>query len=194
MSNDDRQPTSGDEREQFRVTDEVLLDYEAMEAHELEHRRERAAGQWPSAFMLSSRLHEIREETIVLRRHATQESKVYSRLIDAMDRKIELLAEVLMVQAFGDRHPFVSEISVGAGGMDFLAPTPEPVDGLLDIRMVFRSTGIGIRVFGAVRHCEPADNRRHRVGVEFIYAREHDRELLVYQVLQRQSQQLRERQ
>ena len=195
MSDKEQPPDHEEKRQQFRVADTILLDCECIDEAELERRRERIGGQWPSPFMLSSRLHELRQGTTVLRRHAERESSVFARLVDSLERRVDLIAEALMIQAFGERYPEVKEVNVSALGMDFYDPTPVSVGSILDMSMVFQSTGAGLRVFGRVRHCQSMaeDRERYRIGVEFEFTREHDQELMVHLVLQRQSQLLRDR-
>lgn len=189
-----QQPPDSDERRaHFRVPDTLLLDYEPIDEHEMALRREEMAGRWPNAFMLASRLHEIREGATVLRRHARQESAVFSKLVDTLDQSIDLLAETLAVQAFGNRVAKVTDVNIGAGGMDFISSDGAlPPGSILDLRMLFHSTGAGLRMFGRVRRCDRVATGGHRLGIEFEFAREHDRELLVHLMLRREAQLLRE--
>ncbi len=180
-------------RENFRVADEALLSFVVVTAGQAEQRRlALRAAALPHAFSLSSRLLELRQQSTVLRRHAQQESATFARLFDQLDHKIDLLGEVLMLQALGGREASTYTLDLGAEGMGLTLAKPYTPGTWLDMSLVFRSTGVGLRTFAEVLRCEAA-GLAHRVGLKFWFVHDFDSELLVYQVLTRQSQILRDR-
>lgn len=185
--------TSVERRETFRVADEVLLSFEMMDAGQAEQRWLKLRRETlPHAFSLSSRLLELRQQSTVLRRHAQQESATFARLFDQLDQKIDLLGEVLMLQAFGERKASVHEVDLGAEGMGLMLPKSLSPGTWLDMRLVFRSTGVGLRTFAEVLRCDAAGTG-YQVGLKFRFVHDFDSELMVYQVLTRQSKILRDR-
>lgn len=185
---DDVDSEARERRANFRVDDEAYLVVEARdEAGPLPD------SDWPSAFGLSARLYEMHQEATVLRRHAQRESATFYKLVEQLNRKLDLVMEVLLVQAFGDRPPPVCAVDVGAEGIGFVQSGSLPLDASVDLRMLFSSTGTGLRVAARVVRCDPAEDGRYAIGLHFDYAHERERELMVHHVLQRQSMLLRDR-
>jgi hypothetical protein len=183
----------GERRQNFRVAESVLLSFEPIEADCVEQRWQTLhAETLPDAFSLSSRLLELRQQSTVLRRHAQQESSTFARLYDQLDQKLDLISEVLMLQSFGQRKPALHDVDLGAEGMGLTVARPLTAGAWLDLRMVFRSTGAGLRTLAEVLRCEPADGG-FRVGLKFRFINDFDSELMVHQVLTRQSKILREK-
>lgn len=192
----DRRSTSpGEERrENFRVSESALVAYESLGRDEAVARRAMLQrDDLPAAFALSSRMLELRQHSTVLRRHAQQESATFAKLVEQIDSKLDLFAEVLMLQSFEPHAPELVEVDLGAEGMGLLRDRPMSVGRWLDLRVQFRSTGLGLRTFGEIVHCEAIEDGRYTVGLHFRFIREFDSELLVHQVLTRQAILLRER-
>jgi hypothetical protein len=97
-----------------------------------------------------------------------------------------------MLQGFGQRKPALHDVDLGAEGMGLTLARPLAAGAWLDVRMVFRSTGAGLRTLAEVLRCEPTDGG-FRVGLKFRFINDFDSELMVHQVLTRQSKILREK-
>ncbi len=193
MDERDRDPRDSERREHFRVEEDVLLYLESLDADTAARRRAVLREErFPLPFTLSSRLLEMRQETIVLRRHAQRESATFAKLIDQLDLKIDLLSEVLMLQDFGDRRPAPYTVDLAAEGMGLQRQEPLAIGTWLDLRMLFRSSGLGLRTFAEVMRCDAVAGG-FQLGLQFHFIREFDQELLVHQVLARQSMLLRDR-
>ncbi|MGD8429296.1 MAG: PilZ domain-containing protein [Ectothiorhodospiraceae bacterium] len=182
-----------DRREHFRVEDEVILDYRRVDAEQIARQRAAGAEDAPSAFSLVSHLHHLRQESIILRRAAERESASFARLVDMQDRKIEGLAEVLMMHELRDRTAVRVHVDIGADGMGLRLDEPLEEGQWLEFRVVLLSTGLGLHSYARVVHCRPDAEGGFVVGTSFEFIREHDREMLVHHVLQRQSMMLRQR-
>ena len=191
MSDADGRRGDDERREHFRVKDEALVTYRAVDAAEGERIRADAGLAWPNAFSLCSRLHEMRQDTTVLRRHAERESSTFGRLVDQLDRKLDLVTEVLLAQEVTARGAQVLPVDVSAEGIGFTVSRSLPAEQLVETRLVFRSTGLGLRTLGRVVYCQSDLHGGFCLGLTFEFLRDYDRELMVYHVLQRQSMLLR---
>ncbi len=192
----DRQPSSspGDRRENFRITDEVLLDYRCLPRQEVALRRQAYAQDASSAFALVTEMNELRQQTAILRRQAEQESAVIARLIEHLDRKLDRVIGVLMVHELGSRCPQPVAVDIGADGMGFSTSEVFEVGQVLDLRLMMPATGLGLHTFAEVVRCGESGKRGgFRVGAQFQFLRDYDREVLVQHLLQRQSMLLRKR-
>lgn len=193
MDNDRRTGEAAERRSNLRVPDQVLLDYEPLDEQEAALRRQGLEEAVPEAFAVASELHELRQDTVVLRRRAEQESSVIARLLDVLDRKLDRVAEVLMIHELGSRRPERADVDIGSDGMGFVVRQPLPVGTILDMRMILPSSGLGLRTFARVVHCGEDRDGTVRVGVHFEYLRKHDGELMAHHVLQREAIMLRDR-
>ncbi|EAR21545.1 hypothetical protein NB231_01504 [Nitrococcus mobilis Nb-231] len=183
-----------DRRENFRITDEVLLDYRCLSRQEALLRRQAPAQDASSAFALVPEMNELRQQTAILRRQAEQESAVIARLIEHLDRKVDRVIGVLMVHELGSRCPQPVTVDISADGMGFSSTEVLEVGQVLDIRLMIPATGYGLHTFAQVMRCgESGKHSGSRVGVQFQFLRDYDREALVQHLLQRQSMLLRQR-
>lgn len=192
----DRQPgdPQGERRENFRVNDEILLDYRRLSRPEVELRRQQYTRDAPSAFALVPEMNELRQQTAILRRQAEQESAVIARLIEHLDRKLDRVIGVLMVHELGSRCPAPVAVDIGADGMGFGTTEVFEVGQALDMRVMMPATGLGLHTFAQVVRCGESGKRNgFNVGVQFQFLRSYDREVLVQHLLQRQSMLLRQR-
>lgn len=192
----DRQPSEphGERRENFRVNDEVLLDYSRLSRQEVEVRRRQYARDVPSAFALVPEMNELRQQTAILRRQAEQESAVITRLIEHLDRKLDRVIGVLMMHELGSRCPEPVAVNIGADGMGFGTTEVFEVGQALDMRLMMPATGLGLHTYALVVRCGESGNRGgFNVGVRFQFLQNYDQEVLVQHLLQRQSMLLRQR-
>lgn len=181
-------------RENFRVNDEILLDYRRLSQREVELRRQQYAQDAPSAFALVPEMNELRQQTAILRRQAAQESDVIARLIEHLDHKLDRVIGVLMVHELGSRCPAPVAVDIGAEGMGFGTAEVFEVGQSLDMRLMMPTTGLGLHTFAQVVRCGESGKRDgFNVGVQFQFLRSYDREVLVQHLLQRQSMLLRQR-
>lgn len=183
---------AGERRQYFRVNDTILLQAEAIPADVLPTLRERLSQPLPDAFYLASEFNRIKQETAILHRQLEQQSRSLLRYVDALDSKLDRIAEVLLVQAMGADGARRVEVDIGAEGMGFPSPEPFPGGAVLDLRLALLSSGTGVRLLGEVVRCQRGEDG-YQVGVAFEHLREADRELLVQHVLRRQASMLRSR-
>lgn len=192
----DRQPGDPhwERRDNFRVSDEVLLDYRCISPEEMELRHKESDQGTLSAFALVPEMNELRQRTAVLRRQAEQESAVFAQLVEHLEHKLDRVIAVLMKQEFGNCCPQSVEVDIGAEGMGFATAEVFAVGQMLELRLLMSSTGLGLHTFARVVRCgESRDRSGYRVGVQFQFLHERDREVMIQHVLLRQSMLLRQR-
>lgn len=180
-----------DRRKRYRVSDWALLDLVTVSPDAVAEARERLAAAWPDAFMLTAWFHELRQEQVVLRRHAERESQTFARLVDGMERRLDRLAEVLMMHEFEER-PALLEVDVSADGIGLIWPGPLAEGQAVRLRLLFPSTGLGLQTLAHVAWREVAGGGT-RVGLTLEFLHERQEELMVHHVMQREAMLLRER-
>lgn len=180
-----------DRRKRYRVSDRALLDLVTVSPDAVAEARERLAAAWPDAFTLTAWFHELRQEQVVLRRHAERESQTFARLVEGLERRLDRLAEVLMMHEFDER-PALLEVDVSADGIGLIWPGPLAEGQAVRLRLLFPSTGLGLQTLAHVAWREVAGGGT-RVGLTLEFLHERQEELMVHHVLQREAMLLRER-
>jgi len=178
-------------RERYRVSDWALLDLVPVAPDALAQTRQRLSAAWPDAFTLTAWFHELRQEQVVLRRHAERESQTFARLVEGVERRLDRLAEVLMMHEFDER-PALLEVDVSAEGIGLVWPGALAEGQAVRLRLLFPSTGLGLQTLGHVAWREVAGGGT-RVGLTLEFLHERQEELMVHHVLQREAMLLRER-
>ncbi|KAB7622627.1 PilZ domain-containing protein [Alkalilimnicola sp. S0819] len=184
---------SDERRSYFRVRDTVCLQVEPVPAHAVKGLVEQLQEPAPDAFYLASEFNLIRQETAVLQRQLSGQPTALRRYLETLDRKLDRVCEVLLVQSVAGGSARRVEVDISADGLGFEWPVAYPEGAHLDLRIVLLSTGGGVRVLGKVRRCRACPDGGHRIGVAFEHLREADREMLVQHGLRRQASMLRSR-
>jgi hypothetical protein len=181
-------------RKYFRIDDNVMLKYRVIPTEEVAATTERLKAPTPSAFSLSSDFAEMREQMTLLRRGIEKSTPQIAQYMQMIDKKLDLVAKVLLVQNMGGDDHLWRMVNLGAGGMAFDSPVELPSSSILEIKLGLLPSHAGLRTLGKVLRSDklPPGKTGYRVAVAFLHVRDSDRELLVQHVLWRQAQTLRE--
>lgn len=116
--------------------------------------------------------------------------------LEGLNDKLDLLVRLLAAADNELSDQPTHDVSLSAGGLSFDARTEIPKNSSVEIKLLVFPSYICIRTFGTVVYCrrEKTDNSEFpfRVGIDFSYIRENDRELLIKHVLRKQSSRRRE--
>jgi hypothetical protein len=117
--------------------------------------------------------------------------------LQALDKKINLLAQLLVAETMNQEGACMREVSLSAGGVAFNAEREIRPGELLETRLVLFPSLTGILSVAQVVSCERRGEVNGgmpwRVAVEYRYIREPDRDLLVKHLFSRQTELLRAR-
>ncbi len=177
-------------RDYFRIADQAVLtwrlvDPEAVPA--LLAELSRASGD---DFALTAQFEDVnRQLRGVLDRLRGEQPQVV-RALQLFDRKLDLLAEQLMLDNMGADEQAVREISLSAGGLSFVAEQAVDPDRVLELKMVLLPSRQGVRLAARVVRSTPADGG-YLLACEFLGLRESVRQILMRHTLDRQAAELR---
>ncbi len=130
---------------------------------------------------LAAEFNLIRREFDAWRERAEQEAPATCAYIQALDRHLARLLEVLMLRELGDGENLWRAVDLRPDGLSFRNDHAVPRGSLLDLRFLLPGAGIGIRSLGRVIRCDqPTRDGRHVIGVHFLDLGEADRELLCH--------------
>lgn len=189
-----------DRRQFFRVHDSVYLRYRIIERQYLDQAILNAQTSAEQQRKLLQSMADIDENLVGLEASIKVNQPEIAQAIDLLKRKIDSLAGVVRTQldpALSDKDGRTpQEISLSAGGLGFSSRESFGLGDMLDLTLVLLPEVKTVHGFGEIVDCqsEAEDQAEggYRVGVQFTYLAEADREIIVAHVLNKQSRLLRE--
>jgi c-di-GMP-binding flagellar brake protein YcgR len=186
-----------DRREYFRVEDQVTLEYRVITEAEMEGVLLRIRDEVPDRFTAAASFAGTSRQMKHLLQNLTGESPDLALCLQALDKKINLLAQLLVAETINQQGTSLREVSLSAGGLAFNAERELRVGELLETRLVLFPSLTGIltvaQVVSSERRGDVNGGMPWRVAVEYRYIREADRDLLVKHLFSRQTEMLRAR-
>ncbi len=183
-------------RRYFRVDAAICLKYKVIPADELPDKVERLENGLQDQFTVTASLSAITQQMRAHLKKIDQTLPVVAEYLRALERKMDLLAQALLAQDAEVVEQSSCEVSLSAVGMAFRSETPIRPGTILEIKMLLLPSFTGILTYGEVVNCKPeqatARAVSYRIGVDFSYIRENDRELLINHILKRQHETLRD--
>lgn len=186
---------AAERREYFRITDQVALTYRIVDEQDIA----RALNEDQPALDMTSILASCAGTTLDLK-HAVDKCRrdfpEVAACLEVLNAKMDLLVRLML--ASGKElpdHP-THEVDLSASGLGFRSAHELPAETLLEMKLLFFPSFTHILTYGRVVRCYPDDTSQdefsHTVAVEFTHLEETQKELLIRQVLQRESALLRE--
>lgn len=181
-------------RKYFRIDDHVMLKYKVIPPEDVQSTTDRLRAPLPNAFSLASDFAEMREQTTLLQRTLEKSSPSVAQYLTLIDKKLDMVAKVMLVQSMGTDEQLWRKVNLGAGGMAFDTPVEIPSSSIMEVKLGLLPSHAGLRTMAKVLRCDRYNDGKvgFRCALAFLHVRDSDRELLVQHVLWRQAQNLRE--
>jgi hypothetical protein len=186
-----------DRRRFFRIEDEIALTYRFLEGEDLSSAIDAFSGQDKDVLALAST---FATTSVQMRRSLdsiTRDSPELASYLEAINDKLDLLARLLVASHAELPDKPTHSVNMSASGMSFNVAERISAGSVLELRLRVFPSHIFVNTLGAVVHCaKPHDNPAeypYRIGVDFSYIREADRDLIIKHILQKQSAELRTR-
>ena len=188
---------SDERREYFRIKDQVSLEYRSITEVEMDCVLMRIRDEVPDRFTAAASFAGTSWQMKHLLQNLSGSSPDLAQCLQALDKKLNLLAQLLVAETVNTQGACLREVSLSAGGMAFNAERELKTGELLETRLVLFPSLTGILAVSQVISCERRGEVNGgmpwRVAVEYRYIRESDRDLLVKHLLTRQAEMLRAR-
>lgn len=182
-------------REFFRIRDRVVLEYRAITPAEMECVLLRIRDEVPDRFTAAASFAGSSRQMKHLLQNLSGQSPDLALCLQALDKKINLLAQLLVAETMHVEGAFLREVSLSAGGMAFNAEREFRPGDLLETRLVLFPSLTGILAVAKVVSCERRGEVNGgmpwRLAVEYEYIREPDRDLLIKHLFTLQAERLR---
>ena len=187
---------AAERRRFYRIEDDIALSFRVLEGTEVDAAMRRFTGETEDTIALaatfSATSDEMRRGLEAVKRHMPE----VASYLEGLNTKLDILARLLINQDIGLPSQPTHLVDLSAGGISFNAEMAVPAGSLLELKLGLFPSHVFITSLGAVVTCTPRpgaeDGQPFRLGVDFSYIREADRELLVKHVVQKQSRSLRE--
>lgn len=196
MTNRESQDTAAERRRFFRIDDEIALFYRIIASDELPDKQGLTEGI-SDTFALSAGLHSLTQESRAVLRKLERDQPDVSHYLKILDRKIELVAQTLLMSQTDALQQPTTNVNLSAAGVAFEADQRLDTNECVELKMILPPAMVALVVYGTVVYCE--ENRsneavaRYRVGVDFLNLQDRDREILIRHVVKKQMQQIRDR-
>lgn len=181
--------TSAERRSYYRIDDDVFLEYRLIHRKQVQ---ELLAGinQQATYGGLLGELNTLSRRTKSQLASIKKSHPVIARYLTTLDEKLDLIAQHVIAHegSWGGRPN--QRVNLSAGGMAFYAQQQIPAEALLAVSLKLFPSHREIVTYGPVVYCrfepdiEPATP--YRIGVQFSYMRDSDREALITHILERQ--------
>ena len=186
-----------DRRRYYRIEDEVALSYRVLEGRELERAMDRFGSGADDTIALAATFAstsvEMRRALDVVKRDFPE----LAHYLEGLNSKLDILARLIVVRESGLPDNPTHEVNLSASGMSFNVTEAIATGSVLELKLLVFPSHICILTLGAVVNCVRQEGSHpqfpFRVGVDFSYIRDSDRELLIRHVVQKQSSELRRR-
>ncbi len=181
----------------FRVSDQVVLTYALVDKEEYQALPDKRSNSTTNGFNLKAKFMALDRAMRPLFRRLEERSEELAGCLEAMNEKLEMLAEVVLRHEVDLDNLPSREVNLSAGGLSFEVQRPIEPGQILRLRLLLEPSDIGIEAFARVVYCRPLQSTAergfgYRVGVEFKHLREEDADLIIRHVLCKEADQRRQ--
>ncbi|MDB6141636.1 MAG: pilus assembly protein PilZ [Pseudomonas sp.] len=177
-----------DRREYYRIEDTIALEINHLSGPDASHSAH--AHDTSPLFNLLSELHVSEFESQHLLRQLPDQDRVLSSFLKALNKRIDLLGQVVAQTVLGKLGE-PQQVILSEGGIQFHHPLPIHAGTQLSIKMVLMPQALGLMLNAKVTHCDAHEFGNFEIGTEFEGLSDAQRQLLARHILQRQAQQRR---
>jgi len=194
-------------RRYFRIDDELALSYRVLEGTEIDAAMARFSSGEDETLALAATFGATSHDMHLALEGFRQDLPEVADYLEGLNRKLDILARLLVAKDSGlPAHP-THAVSLSASGIAFHVRDAVEPGSLLELKLLVFPSHVCVLTLGAVVSCrertapgEPhseaspdADPARYpyRLGVDFSFIRDDDRELLFRHIVRKQGERLR---
>lgn len=179
------------DRDYFRVDDEIHLQYRPLSAEEYARRQENPPDDADDACELMLHLHSLSMQGGNILGAIRKKSHEVAQYLAILDKKIEMVARAVAARHLGQAAHPNARVSLSASGLTVTTAHHLPLDSHLEMRLTLFPSRLCLRTCGRVARCEP-QGEQWDTSVEFVFLSENAREALIRHTIARQSALLRQ--
>lgn len=179
-------------REFFRINDEIFLDFDIIQIEEYNSAPSLLAKLNENSFSLSADFATLNNNIHPVLNNITQLHPDIAQYLQFLNQKIDSLSHQLLIKETSFDETKVINANLSASGMMFVTQKNLEVDQLLRLELVLLPEKIGILIFGKIITVNEEKDLK-QVAVEFEHIRFEDQELMIKHNLNKQMNELREK-
>ncbi len=187
--------TQHDRRRFYRVEDRIALKYRVVPESEIPSALGRLQGSVPEKSMLSASFATTSNQLKHVGDRIKRDHPDIGQYLEALNEKLDSLVRVVTATERDAPLSPSHDVSLSAGGLSFRSASPVNEGDNLELRLLIFPSHISLFVLGTAVYCREeyieGGHYPFRVGVDFSYIRESDRDLIIKHVLHKQSESLR---
>lgn len=168
-------------REYYRIEDRVAL--EIIPAGQGDAA---AQGSLAPLFGLLGELHQLDFEAQHLLRQIAENNRTLANYLKVQNRRIELLGQALAQDLLKDLGPS-RPVILSEGGISFAHDQALAENMPLTLKLVLLPQGLGLLLEARVTRCQPQEDGRYEISLEFEALTDAQRQLLARHILQKQA-------
>lgn len=172
-------------RRETRIDSTLSLHYVRISPFEVQKDPYDSRFELPRYFTLAAELSQVDSVQRTQLAQLTRELPQVGGLIEAVNLKLDLLAEALQDSLARLLSPVPQRVNLSEGGLSFHAPEPLMPGHHLHLAISNPTRGYHIAATAKVVYCEDEDLEGYRTGVSFVVIHPQDRALLVREILRK---------
>lgn len=181
------QTASGsDKRNYFRIKQDILLEYQTIDAHSAKESDPQACFSNSASLELFASYRRIDQEAAPLLQAISSQSRELCEYLTLMNRKFDLLAQQLTASSGDSQEVQSAQVSLSEGGIAFNSPKAFYKGSYLALRATFIPSYTGVSLFAEVIRCEPAKSGGFQVAAKFYRANTAKREVIGREIMRAQ--------
>jgi hypothetical protein len=181
------QTASGsDKRNFFRVKQDILLEYQAVDAHTAKESDPQSCFTGSASLELFADYRRIDQEAAPLIQAISSQSRELAEYLLLMNRKFDLLAQQLTSTSSDKQEVQSAQVSLSEGGIAFNSQKSFYKGSHLALRATFMPSYTGVSVFAEVIRCEPTKDGAFQVAAKFYRVNSAKREVIGREIMRAQ--------
>lgn len=174
-----------DQRNFFRINDDVLLDYKVADRTTLAQLPAHECFEQSATLGLMETLNRIDLEAHKLIGHIAQESRAVADYLSLQNRKIDAIAKQMLNNQDSSSKHAKMQINLSEGGLAFVSSKAFYKGQYLAVRIHFLPDHMSLAVYAQVIRCQSKEDE-HQIAVKFHNLDDQQRQILSKQILQAQ--------
>ena len=187
--------SDSERRRFFRIDDEISLEYDFINEEEYANAPAELEKIEKSSFSLSSIFATLNNEHApTLNSIRTAEPEI-AQYLDLLNKKIDYINAHLLEEEVNDLKENICTVNLSASGIAFKSQNNIPDNQPVKLRIILLPEKIGVTIYGRAQEnlLSPEQKKMGITCIDFEHIRYADQELMIKHNLNKQMQQLRER-
>jgi len=185
--------TSDERREFFRIDDDVYLDATVINEEEFANAPDFLANLHNDSFSLSADFATLNNNIHPILNNIKQSHPDIAQYLEILNKKIDSLGEHLLETAINYDENKRITANLSASGVMFETKNSFNKGDLVKLEVVLFPEKIGVLIFGKVVKATEKDDGVRNISIEFAHIRNEDQELMIKHNLNKQMEDIREK-